>query len=386
MSVTTQVKLLESDSNSLYKTQEIKFTSNKSIFTPTKTIPLDKLNVVYPLNDNANQLNEIFKRFSAKQIKEDDEYSSKYGKIESFFNRQRNKIKPGTLTFCFLDFNEPRIPTNDEIEFLTHIAYCNSDITTIPTISQFNNSENPSISYENYKKYLENAIESIEQLNRRPIMGIIPKMAPKKIPDLLGFYQDKGINSFAIDLDGSNPISANMRIFKVLKSLNKMKILDSCYIHGHNVGMRVNKVTDIIPAKDILGFGIGLNSLGEKRKEFKPNHAFILFIKTNPLNKFRLFNKKEYSYWKAISWDDLEKIYPLDSGIPVVTFKNAIKNADQFNNIQKAFNSEQLAIESHRIKEVITEDADKTINYINKKKDVDPNDIIVIESGPEKIK
>ena len=72
MSITTQVKTLEVDPNSLYRTQKIRFTSDKSILTPTKTIPLDKLNIASPLNNKAKQLNEIFKRFGAKQIKEAD--------------------------------------------------------------------------------------------------------------------------------------------------------------------------------------------------------------------------------------------------------------------------------------------------------------------------
>lgn len=386
MSITTQVKTLEADSNSLYKTQRIRFTSDKSILTPTKTIPLDKLSVASPLNDKARQLNEIFKRFGAKQIKEADEDSGKYKEIEAFFNKQKSKIKPDTTTFCFLDFNEPRLPTDDEIEFLTDLAYCNSDITTIPTISQFSDSKKSPISYQDYKKYLQKSIESVEQLNHKPIMGVIPKLARKNVPDLLEFYQSKGINTFALDLEGSNPISAQMGIFKVLKTLNKMKILDSCYIHGHNVGIRVNKVKDIIPAKDILGFGVGLNSIGEKRTEFKPNPAFLSQIKLNPLNKFRLFNKKEYGYWKAISATDLEHEYPSDSSVPFSAFKTAIKNASQFNSIQKVFNFEQLAIESHHVKEIINEDAEKTLNYVKKKKYIVPDDVKVLESGQEKIK
>ncbi len=386
MSVATQVKTLEADPNSLYKTQKIKFISDKSILTPTKTIPLDKLSVASPLNDKAKQLNEIFKRFSAKQIKEADEDSDKYKEIESFFNKQKSKIKPETATFCFLDFSEPRLPKNDEIEFLTDLAYCNSDITTLPTISKFNDSKNSPMSYEDYKKYLEKAIESVEQLNHKPIMGIIPKLARKNVPNLLEFYQSKGINTFALDLEGSNPISSRMSIFKVLKTLNKMKILDSCYIHGHNVGIRVNKVKDIIPAKDVLGFGVGLNSIGEKRTEFKPNPAFLSLIKTNPLNKFRLFNKEDYGYWKAISASDLEKVYPSDSSVPISAFKIAFKNANQFSSIQKVFNFEQLALESHHVKEIIAEDANKTLNYIKKKKDIDPNDVKVLESGQDNIK
>lgn len=346
---------------------------------------MDRLKVSSALNTDAKQLNEIFKRFNAEQIKEADEDTDKYKEIESFFNNQKNKIKQDTATFCFLDFCEQRIPTDNEIEFLTEIAYCNSDITTIPMVGHFSDSKDSPIAYQDYKKYIEKAIESIEQLNHKPIMGIVPRLSRKNILDLLNFYQSKGITAYALDLEGSNPISARMSIFKVLKAMNKIKILEKSYIHGHNVGMRVNKTTDIIPAKDILGFGLGLDSIGEKRTEFKPNRVFLTFIKTNPLNKFRLFNKKDYGYWKSISASDLEKVYPSDSSVPITAFKSAIKNASHFNYIQKIFNCEQLAIESHKVKQVITEDSKSILDYIKKKKSVVPDDIKVIEAGQKSI-
>jgi hypothetical protein len=382
MSIETDVKTLKEDPNSLYKTQKVRFSSDKSILTPTKTVPLDKLKLMHPLSNRARQLNEIFKRFTAKQIEEANEDSDKYHETEMWFNSQKSKIKPDTVTFCFLDFKEQRIPTNEEIEFLTEVAYCNSDITTIPIISHFNDPKQIQISYENYKNYLESAIQSIGQFNKKPIMGIIPKLAPKKVADLLEFYSKKGINTFALDLGGSNPISSSMRIFKVLKTLNKMKILDSCYLHGHNVGMRVNKIAEVIPAKDILGFGVGLNSLGEKRTEFHPNRAFLSYIQTNPHNKFRLFNKKDYGYWKAISKPELEKVFPNDSTVPI----SAFNTASQITYWQKVFNFEQLALEAHNVMDVITDDPQKSLEYVKKKKHVVEDDMKVLETGKKKIK
>lgn len=382
MSIETHVNTLEADPNSLYKTQKIKFSSDKKIITPAKSIPLDRLKLKHSLSDNATQLNEIFKRFSAKQIREADEDSNKYSEVETWFNSQRQKIKSNTVTLCLLEFSEPRIPTVDEIEFLTDIAYPNSDITTIPFISYFNDPKQTQISYEEYKKYLDNVIKTILQLNKKPIMGIIPKIAPKKVADLLEFYRGIGINTFAIDLDGSNPISSSMRIFKVLKTLSKMKILDSCYIHGHNVGMRVNKIAPVIPAKDVLGFGVGLNSLGEKRTIFKPNKTFLSYIKTNPQNKFRLFDKKGYGYWKAISPTEIEAVLPSDSSLTISEFRNTT----QLTYVQRVFNSEQLALESHNIREVIANKPENSLKYIKNKKYVVADDMKLLEKGTKKLK
>ncbi|HOW29599.1 MAG TPA: hypothetical protein PK685_02910 [archaeon] len=388
MSTTTDIKTIKFDPDSLYRSQRIKFSSSKIITTPTKTIPLDKFNLKQNINPTALQLNEVFKRFTASQIKEANEDCEKEDKVNEFFNSQKNKIKENTATLCILDFNEIRIPTEEEIGFLTAIGYCNSDISVIPTLSHFSDSKSSPINYEDYKKYLDLTIEIIEQLNHKPIMGIIPRLSSKNILDLLNFYHDKGINSFALDLDGRNPVSSSTKIFKILRTLNKQKLLDTSYIHAHNVGMRVNKITDTIPAKDILGFGLGLDSIGEKRKEFKPNKTFIEFIKQNPLNKFRLFNKNDYCYWKTISLSDLKNVYPADSSISFSEFKEPVvlRNAALFNKLQYRFNSEQLSIESNNIKKIISEDSENTLKYIKKKKGISTDDIKVIESAPNKIK
>ena len=381
MSVETKVKTIESDSSSFYRVQRVKFNSDKSVTTPTKTIPLDKLKLKQPLNEKALQINEIFRRFNADSIKKNNEDGHKYGELESWFKTQKKKAKEDTVTISFVDFDEPRLPTEEEIEFMTDLSYCYSDITPIPTINQMNQKK-VSIAFDDYLKYLKRGIGVIERLNKKPIMGVIPKIAPKNINALIGFYKDRGINSFAFDFGGSNPISQSSKLFKVIKALKKLKILETSYVHGHNVGVRVNKATDVIPARDILGFGIGLSSLGEKRVPFRPNPAFISMIKLNPLNKFRLFNKKDYGYWKAVSAEDLPAIFPEDCRLPIEDFKNSKKPFD----LQKVFNAEQLALEAHNIRSVIKEESDKALTYVKKKKYVEDSDIRLLETAQKRIR
>lgn len=379
MSIDTDVKTLEVDSNSLYKTQKIKFSSSKSITTPTKTIPLDKIRVKDTLNPKSRRLNEIFKRFTENKIKTAYEDAEKFDELETWFNSQMNKVWGKTPTLCFIDFAEKRLPRDDEIEFMTDLTYCYSDISTIPTVSYINKSKQ--IEYDDFKNYLKKTIEIIEQLNNKPIMGIIPKLAPKNVPDLIEFYQAEGINSYALDLAGSNPISSSLRIFKVLKKLNKMKVLEKTYLHGHNIGMRVNKAAGVIPAKDILGFGTGLSSLGEKRTLFKPNRAFLEKVKLDPKNKFRLFNKEDYGYWKSISLEELEKVCPGDCSFSLAEFTKP----SQVNYLQRAFNAEQLALESYNLRRVIKRHPEDTLDYVKTKQYVDPDDISLLEKGNKKI-
>lgn len=381
MSVETKIKTIEVDSNSLYRTQTVKFNADKRITTPTKTIPLDKLKLRHSLNEKALQINEIFRRFTADSIKQNNEDGHKYTELESWFNGQKKKAKEGTVNLCFIDFDEMRLPNKEEIEFMTDLSYCNSDITAIPTINRMNQ-KNVSISFDDYLNYLKSAFEIIEQLNKKPIMGVIPKIAPKNINELMEFYNEKGINTFTFDFGGSNPMSQSSKVFKVMRALNKLDMLETSYVHGHNVGVRVNKAADVIPARDVLGFGIGLGSLGEKRVPFRPNPAFLSMIKMNPLNKFRLFNKKDYGYWKAVSAEDLPAIFPKDCKLPVEEFKNSKQPFD----LQKVFNAEQLALEAHNLKRLIREESEDALRYVKKKKHVEDSDIRLLETAQKKIK
>jgi len=62
-----------------------------------------------------------------------------------------------------------------------------------------------------------------------------------------------------------------------------MEILDSSYIHGHNVGMRVNKAIGSHPCKRRFRIWSRTKFYSvEKRTEFKLNPAFFILIKNQP--------------------------------------------------------------------------------------------------------
>ena len=54
--------------------------------------------------------------------------------------------------------------------------------------------------------------------------------------------------------------------------------------------------------------------------------------------------------------------------------------------MQKLFNFEQLALEAHHVKEVLSEESEKTLTYIKKKKYIASDDVKVLESCQKNIK
>lgn len=387
-----KVRLDEVDEESLFRTQDIKVSSSKSFKTPIKAIDLGRIKQKYPINSSGKGLNEIFRRFSEEDIKNYNEDTLYSDKLKAFFNYQRNKIDTDSqVTATFLEFSENRMPTDEEIEFLVSTAYPNSDVVTIPIVAYINKIgkiKDKAIRdkiVENYEEYLKKVIAEIEELNNKPIMGFIPEIAPKKIADIIKIYQDNGIRLFAVDLNGSNPISSCMRIFKVLKTLKKEKILDESFIHGFNIGNRVNKTDDILPARDILGFGLGLNSIGDKHKRQIVTKYFLEFLesmKNSPKTTFRLFNKADYGYWKAITLQKLKEEYPKDTKINIEHFSDEKTDKSE---LQRLFNIEQLSIEAKNIREVIAEEPAKSMKYLKGKKEVLPDDISNIENIGKKL-
>lgn len=387
-----EVKLKEVDEESLFRTQEVKVSSSKSFKTPIKAIDLGRIKQKYPINNSGKGFNEIFKRFSEKDIKNYNEDTLYSDKLKSFFNYQRNKIDTESqVTATFLEFSENRMPTDEEIEFLVSTSYPNSDVATIPIVAYINKIgkiKDKAIRdniVKDYEEYLKKVISEIEELNNKPIMGFIPEIAPKKIADIIRIYQDNGIRLFAVDLNGSNPISSSMRIFKVLKTLKKEKILDESFIHGFNIGNRINKSEDILPARDILGFGLGLNSIGDKHKRLIVTQYFLEFVesmKNSPKTTFRLFNKKDYGYWKAITLQKLKEEYPDDTKINIDHFSDEETDKPE---LQRLFNIEQLSIEAKNIREVIAKEPEESMTYLKGKKGVLPDDISNIENIGKKL-
>jgi hypothetical protein len=383
MSIETNVKSIELDSESLFKTQKIKVNSSKSFQTPSKAINLQNVRQKYNLDTKLREVNEIFKRVDSKTLNNyhsDPEFEQEINKKIIF---EQNKIDlDKNSRFCFLEFDEPKYPESDEIETLTSISHSFSDITPIPILSFLNKKKISENEFKDYIDFTSSCIESIEQINNKSIMGVIPFLPTKFIPHLIKFYVDAGINSFCVDLDGSNPIPFLPRIRKLLISIKNNKPLEECYIHGFNVGIgRPNKIAEVVPAKDILGLGTGFGTIGDKHKKFKPNREFIEYLKTNPEHKFRLFNKADYGYWRGISYKQIKNILPKDCNIDpdlFGTYKNKLF-------LQKLFNSEQLSIEAINLRNVINESPEKSLDYIKTKKHVLVDDFEKLKNISKKI-
>ena len=377
-----------------YRSQEIK-ANNKTVTTPIKSIDPSKLHPSVSMNKRVDCVNELYAGLSKEKIVNymtDSDNSLTY-RLNGIQKKFRNS--PKELQFCFFEYKAESLPTQKEIEYMTDQAYVYSDITPLPILSNFieritNTTVNakrkinmPNDSkFNKVKKYLKDSIETIEQLNNKPIMGYVPNFRPY-FDKLIKIYADSGINTFYFDARLSNPITLQGPLRAFMRELNTQEILEKSFIHMINPGIgRGIKDSSFIPAKDILGFGFGIDSLGDKHMRPRLNSEFLKNIKKNPDNRSRLFSKKSYGYIKTSEKREIEKFYPDDSGIDISEFLISEKPDLQ---IQNAFNVEQLALESSNLRNYINQSR-SILKYIDKKLNVREDDVKILKRAKIKQK
>lgn len=366
--------------------------NNKTLETPIKAIDYNKLDSSIQLSRKVSGLNEFYLGLTHDKIFKELQGDSTVAYAQNSFKR-RIRNPDSELQICFFEYKDENFPKEKEIGFMVDQAYVYSDLTPIPLLSNFKDrvsnitikkdskgkekkEYSPSeTKWEEFIDYLSDVIETIEQKNNKPIMGYIPNYR-LFFKELIQFYDKKGINTFYFDANGSSPITLQSTIHNLLRELNSQEKLDNCFIHmiNHSYG-KAYKDSTVIPAKDILGFGLGIDSLGEKHKQMKLNKELAEKMKKNPDNRSRLFNKNSYGYIKTNQTETIRQFYPNDSGIDIDFFLTKTKPSSK---IQNSFNVEQLALEAIRLKDRISEER-QVLKYIEKKKDLKQEDLKILK-------
>ena len=364
-----------------YRSQEVAV-GNKTMVTPIKAIDPAKMDPLSSINTTIKCVNELYALVSTENVQE---YliNTTSGLTSRLTQKQKLLRNPSKeIQLCLLEFKEKQFPTQKEIEVLTDTAYVFSDITPLPMLSNIKkkihdeHKKDSGITYdfnlakfETFKKYLMDSIETIQQLNNKPIMGYIPD-ARYYFEDLVALYAKKGINMFYFDAHLSNPITLQAPLRALMRELNNQEILEKSFIHMINPAYgRGTQNSNIIPAKDILGFGFGVDGLGERHQ--RPNFPVFEIIRSAPDQRPRLFNKNTYGYLRTSEQSVIAKFYPDDSYVNISKF---LVPGKPNTNTQNSFNVEQLALESMNLRDRIT-NSDPMLQYVERKPNVKKQDV-----------
>ncbi|MCQ1534508.1 hypothetical protein FTO70_02105 [Methanosarcina sp. KYL-1] len=353
---------------------------NKDLKTPTKAIATNSFYKDTSFPKELCDLQELFLKFDGESLIKKDQDAKFSSDKNNQLKREKEKVN-GCPYFCLLEFKNKgenwRYPTEKEIDILTNFAYSHSDITPIPSVPKVARNLNFE-NFDDFTKYLDFCYDSIEIRNKKNIMGYIPAKAPLFGRELINYYLDKGINAYYVDFDGTM-ITTHLDMLNAMKrELAKRGYEENHLFHFVNVsyGKSIND-QKVLSARDILGFGYGLDSLGGIHSGPKRNPEFyekLKAMKNIPRNTKRLLNVDDYGYYRfdAIK-DNLESIYPADALISINDL-----NTDKESRLEKYLkivNLQQQCIEADKLVQVITEEPDKSLDYFKSKKNVLKNDL-----------
>ena len=383
MTTHLEIDTLSDDNHkSLFRSQRIKLNGKEAV-TPLKALDPAKFRFDVSLNEKAFGFNEIYKGLDSRKISTLQNDSYEHDRFSRILSNLVRKSQPNDLNVCLVKFSSKKtnpFPYEKEIEFLTDVMHSFSDITSIPIIDAKIDSSN----FSKYLDYLQLCYKTIEELNNKPIMGMLPNLPRELYPKLLEFYLTKEISAFCFDFNGQTPDHLKLR--PVMRYLNTKKNLDKTLIYGVNAkpGM-VLKNTNVIPSKDFISYGFGLDILGQSHVGVRRPKEFFEKMKravnTQQENKKRIFIKSDYGYYTTNIQNDISNLYPNDTKIKLDSILH-----DSQQTWQKLFNMEQQSVETSNIRKILNSlDQNETVlTYIKEKTQI-KKEFKHLESGPRSI-
>lgn len=311
------IETLNQDGESLFRSQRIRF-GGKELVTPVKALNPSKFRAEARFDGSVVDFNEIYKQITSDKIEALHKDPREHDRFcRTMENLRKRHHTDGGLDVCMVRFSSKGpgpFPRKNEIGFLTDVSHSFSDIVPMPMIEC-------RIDGSNFGKYLEcmqACYDTIEELNGKPIMGVLPTVPREMYPKLLEFYLERQVSAFCFDFEGSTPSILKLR--PILRHLNSKKILDSVLVYGINAKPgHALKNSSVIPAKDFISYGFGLDILGENH--VPPRIPRVLGEKLRRAadrqkrNKKRLFIKSDYGYYKTDTRDGISPLYPKQTKI-----------------------------------------------------------------------
>lgn len=371
-----------------YRRQEVTVGS-KTVVAPVKSVDPTKLSPRAAASESAECMNEMYRGLTGEAMSRcilGDDRRPMYdlNRARRLFRRRDDRVE-----LCFLEMKTESIPTQKEIEFATDLAYVYSDITPLPMLSNFVDRvtdvamegrravRTPShAKFEEVEEYLRRAVDTIMQLNSKPIMGYVPNYR-LCFGELVKMYVDRGINAFYFDARGSAPVALQASLRAFLRELSRLDALEDSLVHMINPGTgRAPGGSATAPARDVLGFGLGIDSLGDRHMQISMSPKAAEAMRRRQDGRYRLFDKSKYSYLLTSDASAVRSFYPDDSGISVGELLARGQTADR--KFQNSFNSEQLALEAVRLGERLA-GSEPMLPYLAGKSGVKEDDIKILK-------
>ncbi len=377
---------LDKNDESLYITKEIR-TSGQSIKTPIVAYNNNLIRSNEQVAPITRGLNEIYCEIETQKtpLKELVSSTEATNSLDQRIKSQLRRASDKEINLCILECNIQSYPSLQDWEFVLDTAHANSEIVPVPNTPEIvSNIIGSEKRFEEYLSFLKQSIDYLRVINEKPIMGVIPTLSYTNTRQLMEFYIDYGINAFYVDFSARNMITAKRDCMNVLKVLKRREMIESSFLYAYNLNSgRLTKTTDAVAAKDIIAFGFGFNAFGRKHKRPKVDASVWRQINTIP-NKVRIFNKKDYGYYRVINSNRISEFYPPDSCFTAEQFNHFLSlSTTEIRRCEALFNTEQLGMEAFRLRQIIKDE--RPIDYLLSKSHVRKEDIKTMKNFKAKV-
>jgi hypothetical protein len=360
--VEAQYNLIAFDKRSFFRFGELKV-GKKRVKTPVKAFDLSKFLPKVSLRYTEPKVNEIYKTFDKGYLSDLIKNNGAQRELNYWFNSLIKKSNKKDVNIFLASYKDEK-PSDTELEFLIATEKSYSDFIVVPAFQELKNADYAA--FEKHMEFLSNFVEKAESFGDKPVMGCIQFDIPFEfIKPLIEFYLSRGVQSFCIDFGGRTPTSLIQNLQQIQRIIYKEEVTP--FVHAFNVNMgRLLRNEPVIPAKDILSYGFGVDSLGNRHirpRGPKNDDEYWARIRERAKNLFRLFSRATYGYFRVEGQKELKRIYPKDSSIPMSVFTESI---DKKIKAQLLLNSEQIAIETMILREQI--ENDNVMDYVSGKR------------------
>lgn len=363
----------EIDEDLFIRSEKLKI-NNKTLRTPIKAVNMPSLRNDVPLNPIVKGVNEIFKNFKIDAIKgfcsgEKDETS-----IHKNINTPLNKTDKNTeVNICFIQLEDAQLPEHKEIDFITNISYIYSDITPLPLVHSLFKGSDAFKDMEVFMKFMKDCIDSINRLNNKPMLGVIPGTIPSTLVGfLIDFYHENDITSFAFDFQGRIHKNFGAQIREMMTKILELDISNESFLYSCNTQRgKVTKGSTIIKGNDIAVYNYGFDIMGDShvKSRLPPDVAKSMNERAgNDLN-IRLFNSEDYGHYKFSDLDAIKEMYPYDETNITLNCFNPSIIKQRATDSQKLFNTERIGLELMKYKSMLNQ-SESTFDYINTKEQI----------------
>lgn len=317
------------------------------------------------------KINEIYKKLDLKKVNDAIKDTKTERKINKEFEKEKKSNK---INISFIEYTSHDIPQDRHIEFLADIQHETGDIVATPILSGITKQLNGEKLLTTFLDVTNRFIESIEQINNRTIMGVVPYEMPRQyLKDIIGNYYEKGIHFLAIDLSGKS-IDSNRtwlrRFFVLLKNFGMFEETLVYALNSYEGKFMKNK--EEVLAKDFMASGYGVDILGLNHVPPRlPSEVWKRVKEQRKENTYRVFRRETYGYTKKpISY--LIEMFGLGqtnlNKLPLhLRVYNINEQHKETEILQNALKEEPTLTNYIKKKEQVTEDIIKKIKKLKKK-------------------